>query len=88
MKFAKACQIGAAAVATCLPSALRASEADIKIPDLSQVSFFDGKLSGTNVLMIGLVVCVLGIVYGWLQYLQTKKLPVHSSMGAVSQIIW
>jgi K(+)-stimulated pyrophosphate-energized sodium pump len=67
---------------------LRASEADIKIPDLNTVSFFDGKLSGNNVLMIGLVVCVLGVIYGWMQYLQTKKLQVHSSMAAVSQIIW
>ena len=71
-----------------LPSAVRASEADITIPDLSQVSFFNGALSGTNVLMVGLVVCALGVVYGWLQYIQTKKLPVHATMGAVSQIIW
>jgi K(+)-stimulated pyrophosphate-energized sodium pump len=65
-----------------------ASEADIKIPDLSTVSFFNGALSGTDVLMIGLVVCVLGTIYGWMQYIQTKKLPVHPSMAAVSQIIW
>ena len=38
--------------------------------------------------MIGLVVCALGTIYGWMQYLQTKRLQVHSSMGAVSQIIW
>ena len=70
------------------PSALRASEADIKIPDLTQVSFFNGALSGMNVLMIGLVVCVLGILYGWLQYIQTRNLQVHRSMAAVSQVIW
>ena len=38
--------------------------------------------------MIGLVVCALGVVYGWMQYIQTRNLPVHSSMAAVSQIIW
>jgi K(+)-stimulated pyrophosphate-energized sodium pump len=65
-----------------------ASEADIKIPDLNQVTFFGGALSGTNILMIGLVVCALGTIYGWMQYLQTKNLQVHSSMSAVSQIIW
>ncbi len=65
-----------------------ASESDIRIPDLKTVSFFGGSLSGMNVLMIGLVVCVLGVVYGWVQYLQTKNLPVHSSMSDVSQIIW
>jgi len=79
---------GAAALAAAIPSALRASEADIKIPDLSQVTFFNGSLTGMNVLMIGLAVCVFGMIYGWLQYIQTRKLPVHASMGAVSQIIW
>jgi len=79
---------GAAALVAAIPSALRASEADIKIPDLSQVSFFNGSLTGMNVLMIGLAVCVLGTIYGWMQYVQTKRLQVHSSMSAVSQIIW
>lgn len=73
-------------VATATPAL--ASEADIRIPDLNTVSFFGGALSGLNVLMIGLVVCVLATIYGWMQYLQTKKLPVHASMSDVSQIIW
>jgi len=81
-------RFGAAALAATLPSVLRASEANIKIPDLSAVSFLDGALSGMTVLMIGLVVCVVGVAYGWLQYVQTRNLPVHSSMSAVSQIIW
>src|SRR5215216_587297 len=65
-----------------------ASEADIHIPDVKSVLFLDGSLSGHTVLMTGLVVCALGVLYGWMQYIQTKNLPVHSSMGAVSQIIW
>ena len=81
-------QLSAAALAVLAPNVVRASEADIKIPDLSQVSFLGGSLTGTTVLMIGLVVCALGMVYGWMQYIQTRNLPVHSSMGAVSQIIW
>ncbi len=81
----------AAALATALATfacPAFASEADIKIPDLSSVSFFDGALSGTQVLMFGLIVCVVGTIYGWLQYIQTRNLPVHAAMGAVSQIIW
>lgn len=78
----------AAALAASLAPTLHASESDIRIPDLSQVSFFNGALSGTAVLMIGLVVCVLGVLYGWLQYIQTKNLPVHRSMSDVSQLIW
>jgi K(+)-stimulated pyrophosphate-energized sodium pump len=68
--------------------ALHASEADIKIPQLNTVSFFNGALSGHAVLMIGLVVCLFGIVFGWMQYIQTRNLPVHSSMGGVSNVIW
>jgi K(+)-stimulated pyrophosphate-energized sodium pump len=88
MKLRHSLSWGAAAFAVSLPSVLRASEADIRIPDLTQVTFFDGALSGMNVLMIGLAVCVLGTIYGWMQYIQTRNLPVHSSMAAVSQVIW
>lgn len=79
---------GAAGIALALTPVLQASEADIKIPDLQSVRFFDGALTGMNVLMIGLAVCVLGVVYGWVQYLQTRNLQVHKSMSDVSQIIW
>jgi K(+)-stimulated pyrophosphate-energized sodium pump len=88
MKLLKPWQFGAAALAASFSSTVRASESDIHIPDLASVTFFDGKLSGHAVLMIGLAVCVAGVIYGWWQYLQTKNLQVHSSMGAVSQIIW
>jgi K(+)-stimulated pyrophosphate-energized sodium pump len=82
-------QAGAAAAALAASAVpARASEANIRIPDLNSVTFFDGALSGNAVLMIGLAVCVVATIYGWMQYLQTKSLPVHSSMGAVSQIIW
>ena len=81
-------KLGAAAAAAAFLPSLRASESDIHIPDLRSVSFFNGALSGNAVLMIGLVVCLLGIIYGWMQYIQTRNLPVHASMGAVSQIIW
>jgi K(+)-stimulated pyrophosphate-energized sodium pump len=80
--------MAATALAASFPSLLRAGEADIHIPDLGTVSFFDGALSGMSVLMIGLVVCVVGMIYGWMQYIQTRNLPVHSTMAAVSQIIW
>ena len=65
---------------------LLAGESDIKIPDLSTVYF--GGLKGMHILYAGLVVCLLGAAFGWLQYLQTKALPVHPRMGEVSNIIW
>ncbi len=88
MKLRNSLRWGAAALAVSAPSVLRASEADINIPDLTQVSFFNGSLTGMNILMLGLVVCALGMIYGWIQYLQTRTLPVHPSMAAISQIIW
>jgi len=89
MKFTKAPWLAAAAaLAASLTPSVRASESDINIPDLHAVSFFGGALGGNTVLMIGLVVCVVGMLFGWMQYIQTRNLPVHSSMSAVSNIIW
>jgi len=88
MKFLPSPKWAAAAWAVGLATNVRASEADIRIPDLKAITFFDGALSGTAILMMGLVVCALGVIYGWVQYIQTRNLPVHSSMAAVSQVIW
>ena len=89
MKSPKMWKLGAAAAlaASSIPS-LRASESDIKIPDLNAVSFMGGSLSGSTILLAGLVVCVLGMVFGWMQYIQTRNLPVHASMSGVSNVIW
>ena len=43
---------------------LRASEAELKLPDLHQSFFINGSISGPALLMIGLGVCVLGFVFG------------------------
>ena len=70
---------------------LGASEADLRIPELSSVYFptgGEGGISGLSLLYGGLVICVLGIAFGLLQYVQTKKLEVHSSMQLVSNTIW
>ena len=67
-----------------------ASEADIKLPDLSTSSFnlFGMTLPGTTLLAAGLVVCILGGVFGLLQYSQVKKLPAHESMLEISELIY
>ncbi len=63
-----------------------AGEADLRIPDLSSV-FFLG-ISGHGLLLWGLVICVLGIVFGLAQSMQLSKLPVHGSMRSVSELIY
>ena len=80
--------LGRLLVAAFLPTLARAGEADIKIPALDQATFLGGALSGPAILWIGIAVCLLAVGYGWLQYIQTRALPVHASMSAVSQIIW
>jgi len=65
-----------------------AGEADIKLPDLSTISFLGGGLKGMTILNIGLVICIIGMIFGVLQYVQTKNLPAHKSMLDVSQTIW
>ncbi|MEI6673754.1 MAG: sodium-translocating pyrophosphatase [Verrucomicrobiota bacterium] len=66
-----------------------ASEADLKIPNLDSVKFAAlGDVSGKALMLAGLVVCVLGGLFGLLQYRQTKNLPVHKSMATVSNTIW
>ncbi|HND62061.1 MAG TPA: sodium-translocating pyrophosphatase [Opitutaceae bacterium] len=76
------------AAATAIPS-LRASEADIKIPDLTHVHFDGlGGMSGVTLMYIGILICAIGAVFGLVQYTQTKALQVHSSMGNVSHMIW
>ncbi len=74
--------------ALCSTSTVFASEADIQLPDLGAVRFFNGAVSGTTLMMFGLVVCVIGLAFAMWQYVNTKKLPVHKSMADVSAIIW
>ena len=66
----------------------QAGEADIKLPDLSQVSFMGGSLGGLTILNVGLLICVIGMIFGVMQYVQTKNLPAHQAMLDVSNTIW
>ena len=62
-----------------------AGEADLKIPPL-QGSFMG--MTGHNLLLIGLFICLLGIVFGLVQYSQIRNLPVHKSMLEISELIY
>jgi K(+)-stimulated pyrophosphate-energized sodium pump len=65
-----------------------ASEAELVLPDLSKVSFFGGAVNGHQLLLGGLVVCVLGGLFGLWMASALKKLPVHKSMLEVSELIY
>jgi K(+)-stimulated pyrophosphate-energized sodium pump len=66
-----------------------AGEADINIPDLTGVRFASlGGISGATLMYLGLGVCLIGAIFGLVQYFQTKALAVHESMASVSETIW
>ena len=62
-------------------------EANLKLPDLSQVPFM-GNTNGRSLLMVGLLVCLLGMAFGLAIYTQLKKMPVHKSMLEISELIY
>ena len=64
------------------------SEFDLPLPDLHAVTFFGGTISGWWLLMVGMLICVAGFVFGILSYIKLKNLPVHSSMRDVSELIY
>ena len=66
------------------PPAL-AGEAELKIPALG--GSFMG-MTGHNLLLIGLFICLLGIGFGLVQYAQIRDLPVHKSMREISELIY
>ncbi len=57
-----------------------ASEADLKIPNLS--------LDQNNLLLFGFVICILGLFFGYYQFTTVKKLKAHKSMLDVAHIIF
>src|SRR3989304_9126552 len=67
-----------------LASAAVASEAELKIPDPSTVSFPGS--TAPNSLVWGLLICILGLAFGFVQYTQLRNLPVHRSMREISEL--
>jgi K(+)-stimulated pyrophosphate-energized sodium pump len=61
-------------------------EANLIVPDLSTVEFFG--INARLLLGIGLIVCLLGLVFGLYNYLRVKNLPVHKSMKDISELIY
>jgi len=61
-------------------------EANLVIPDLSQVQFFG--MAGTSLLKAGIGICILGLIFGLVISTRLKNMPVHSSMRAISELIY
>ena len=57
-----------------------ASEAELEIPVLSETQ--------NTVLMIGFLICVLGMAFGAYEYVKVKRFPAHKSMLDVANVIF
>jgi K(+)-stimulated pyrophosphate-energized sodium pump len=75
--------MGAPAV---LASPREGGEAALKLPDLSEVTFLG--IDGHRLLLVGLLFCFLGLMFGLAIYIQLKNLPVHRSMREISELIY
>ncbi len=61
-------------------------EANLVIPDLNMVKFFG--LGGHDLLLVGFLVSLAGLAFGFMIYSQLKNMPVHKSMLEVSELIY
>src|SRR5258708_14458587 len=63
-------------------------EANLTLPDLSSAQFFGGAIDGHKLLLIGLLFCAFGLMFGLVIYVQLKNMPVHGSMREISELIY
>ncbi|HYR74450.1 MAG TPA: sodium-translocating pyrophosphatase [Pyrinomonadaceae bacterium] len=69
-----------------LASPREGGEAALKLPDLSEVTFLG--VDGHRLLLVGLLFCFLGLMFGLAIYIQLKNLPVHKAMREISELIY
>ncbi|HJT28101.1 MAG TPA: sodium-translocating pyrophosphatase [Pyrinomonadaceae bacterium] len=62
-------------------------EANLELPDLTQVTFLNG-ITGHNLLLFGIVICVLGLGFGLAMYMNLQRMPVHRAMREISELIY
>jgi K(+)-stimulated pyrophosphate-energized sodium pump len=62
-------------------------EANLKLPDLHSVTFFNG-WDGHFLLLIGILFCIFGLGFGLTIYSKLKSLPVHRAMLEISELIY
>src|SRR6202790_5341484 len=89
-RFVKISAVGAAMTMLAATAAMAqekpGGEAALKVPDLSQVTFLG--MDGHKLLTIGILFCILGLIFGLAIYNHLKNLPVHRSMREVSELIY
>ena len=61
-------------------------EANLKLPDLSSVSFLG--VDGHKLLLFGILICLFGLAFGLTIFYRLKNMPVHKSMRDISELIY
>ena len=88
----KICKIVLASVAAmfAVVNGASASELDLLIPSLSQATYsvFGYSVTGSELLIGGMVICLLGMCFGLGEFFSIKRLPAHESMLKVSETIY
>ena len=66
-----------------------ASEIDLKVPSLDVgYNIWGYAITGSQILMYGIGICVLGMVFGFYEFVRIKKTPAHESMLKISNLIY
>ena len=63
-------------------------ESSLVLPNFNQDVIANTGMTGQTMLTFGLIICVLGLLFGLMTYKQLRDLPVHQSMREVSELIW
>jgi K(+)-stimulated pyrophosphate-energized sodium pump len=70
------------------PGLASADESRIVLPDFESVSFLFGLVDGHSILLVGMLVSLVGFVFGVRMYSEIRDLPVHRSMREISELIY
>ena len=66
-----------------------ASEIDLKIPSLDvDYNFWGHTITGSQILLYGLIICGFGFIFGLYEFFKIKKMPVHKSMANMAALIY
>jgi K(+)-stimulated pyrophosphate-energized sodium pump len=89
MRVQKLISVFGSAVGFLAGASAFASEADLKIPELTQTyTLFGSTVTGNAILLAGLVVAIIGGLFGLYEFMRIKSLPAHESLLEVSNLIY
>ena len=86
LSAALALSLLSAAALLAAPAEEVGGEANLRLPDLSSVSFLG--IDGHKLLLFGIGICILGLLFGMTIFVRLKNMPVHRSMREISELIY